>query len=225
MTRLASPFAGPRPNAPAVLWIVALTCLPEILLTLADTGLGARLMAGLVGGGNLRQLFLVYGAFWRGLLGPWEPAFALQPVTMFLSYALLHGGLLHLIGNMVVVLSLGGVAVGRLGQGGFVTLYIVTAIGGAAGFALLSASLSPMVGASGAVFGLIGAWQYWEYLRLRARQAPLSPVWRTMVALVLVNAAMWWFLDGFLAWEAHLGGFVAGWIWAALMSPRAMRPN
>jgi len=220
MTRAPTPvFSGPRPNAPAVLWLVGLTCLPEVLLTLADTGLIDGLLAGLAGG-NLRQFALVYGAFWRGLLVAWEPAFNAQQVTMFLSYALLHGGFVHLVGNMVVVLSLGGLVVGRLGQGGFVILYAVTAIGGAAGFALLSASLSPMVGASGAVFGLIGAWQFWEFQGRRAIGASLAPVGRTLVGLVLVNAAMWWFLDGFLAWEAHLGGFVTGLVWAALASPR-----
>lgn len=221
MSRAFTPIAGPRPNAPVVLWVIGLTCLPEILFTLADSGLITGLFGSI--GPGLRQLGLIYGGFWRGLLMTWEPAFPGQPVAMFLSYALLHGGLIHLIGNMVVVLSLGGVVVGRLGQGGFVILYALTAIGGAAGFALLSGSLSPMVGASGAVFGLIGAWQFWEFQDRRAAGAPLSPVGRTLVALVLVNAAMWLFLDGLLAWEAHLGGFVAGWAWAALATPRAAR--
>jgi len=216
MTRASIPIAGPGPNAPAVLWLVGVTSLVEIVFTLADTGL-AR---GLLGGADLRQFALVYGAFWRGLLMAWEPAFPGQSVSMFLSYALMHGGLVHLVGNMVVVLALGRVAVDRLGQGGFVILYVLSAIGGAAGFAALSASLSPMVGASGAVFGLVGAWQYWEFRGRRALGAPLAPIAKTILGLVLINLVMWWFLDGFLAWEAHLGGFVAGGLWAALATPR-----
>jgi membrane associated rhomboid family serine protease len=216
MTRASFSLTGPAPNPPAVLLLVGVTSLVEIVLLLADSGL----VRGLIGGADLRQFALVYGAFWRGLLLAWEPAFPGQSVTMFLTYAALHGGLMHLVGNMVVVLALGRVAVARLGQGGFLLLYALSSIGGAAGFAALSDSLSPMVGASGAVFGLIGAWQFWEFQSRRAVGAPLGQIGRTIAALVLVNVVMWWFLDGFLAWEAHLGGFVTGWLWAALATPR-----
>lgn len=217
MTRASLSFAGPGPNPAVVLWFVGITSLIEVVFTLTDTDL----LRGVLGGPDLRQFALVYGAFWRGLLLTWEPAFGWQTVTMFLSYAVLHGGFVHLLGNMVVVLALGRVAVARLGQGGFVILYLLSAIGGAAGFALLSPSLSPMVGASGAVFGLIGAWQFWDFRDRRAARASLAPIAKTILGLALVNLVMWWFLDGLLAWEAHLGGFVAGWLWAAIATPRA----
>ena len=72
-------------------------------------------------------------------------------------------------------------------------------------------STSPMVGASGALFGLAGAWQYWGWSDLRAQSLSGWPVWRTMFALVVLNAAMWFFNGGNLAWETHLGGFIVGW--------------
>ena len=102
-------------NAPAVVWLVALTCAPEIVLTLGETGL--------LGFEQLRGMFMMYGAFWDGLLRGWDPVFAGQSVTMFFTYAALHGGFLHLLGNMVAVLALGGIVVARVGARGFLLLY------------------------------------------------------------------------------------------------------
>ncbi|MCC5985871.1 MAG: rhomboid family intramembrane serine protease [Rhodobacteraceae bacterium] len=203
---------GIQPNSPAVLWLVGLTCLPEALFTL--------LSADLIGQGNLRNLALVYGAFWNGLLQEgWAPLYPFQRELMFVSYAFLHGGFLHLIGNMIAVLALGGIVVARIGQQGFLLLYGLTAIGGAAGFALLSGSTAPMVGASGAVFGLIGAWKFWEWQVRRHMRASMAPLWRSLAGLAALNVLLWLLLSGLLAWEAHLGGFVTGVIFAAIVTP------
>ena len=87
------------PTRRQCLWLVALTCAPEVLLTLGESGL--------LGFEQLRGVFLMYGAFWDGLLRGWEPIYPGQPVAMFFTYAALHGGLMHLVGNMVAVLALG----------------------------------------------------------------------------------------------------------------------
>ena len=200
-----------RANAPVVIWLVALTCLPEILLTLLESSFFA--------GSGLRRQLLLHGAFWTGLLHGWEPLYAIQREAMFLTYALLHGGLLHLIGNMIALLALGGIAVARVGAKGFALLYALSAIGGAAGFALLSGSEAPMVGASGAVFGLIGAWKFWEWQLRQHLRASMRPLWRSLLGLVLLNVILWVALSGLVAWEAHLGGFVAGVLFAALVTP------
>ena len=201
-----------RPNTPVVLVVLALTALPEIVFTLAGSGL--------VGMPGLRDWALVHGAFWRGLLLDWVALYPGQREAMFLTHALLHGGLLHLVGNMVVVAALGGIVVARLGQAGFLVLYVVSVIGGGLGFGLLSGSTAPMVGASGAVFGLFGAWKYWEWRARREAGAPMGPLWRFVIGLAVLNVILWAALSGLLAWEAHLGGFVAGWVWAALATPR-----
>ena len=201
-----------RPNAPVVIWLLGLTALPEILFTLTSREI--------IPGTGLREWALLHGAFWRGLLLDWEPLYAGQREAMFLTHAFLHGGLLHLVGNMVVVAALGGIVVARLGQGGFVLLYAVTAIGGGAAFGLISDSTAPMVGASGAVFGLFGAWKYWEFRARRAAGAPLGPLVKFVIGLVVLNVLLWAALSGLVAWEAHLGGFIAGWAWAALVTPR-----
>lgn len=197
-------------NTPAVLWLVALTCLPEMLLTL---------LGSIIDVSTWRSVMLGYGAFWNGLLNGWEPLFSLQPVTMFFSYAFLHGGLLHLVGNMVAVLALGGIVVARIGQRGFLLLYAITAFGGAVAFAMLSSSEVPMVGASGAVFGLIGAWKFWEWQLRQHFGSPMRPLWRSLAGLFALNVALWVFMQGLVAWEAHLGGFIAGVVFAAIVTP------
>lgn len=211
-------YMGPRNitlptkvNAPAVIWLVGLTCLAEIVLTLAE--------AGGLGGLGLRRWLVLHGAFWNGLLSGWDALYPFQRELMFMTYALLHGGLLHLIGNMVAVLALGGIAVARIGQKGFLLLYLVTAIGGGVGFALLSNSESPMVGASGAVFGLIGAWKFWEWQTRQYLGSPMRPLWQFLLGLVVLNLVLWLALSGLLAWEAHLGGFVTGVLFAAIVTP------
>jgi membrane associated rhomboid family serine protease len=202
-------------NSRVVVWLVALTCLPELVLTLLETGL----LAELWGFENLRGMLLGLGAFWAGLLRGWEPLYALQPASMFISYAFLHGGLLHLIGNMIAVLALGGIAVARIGQAGFLLLYILSAIGGGLGFALFGPTEAPMVGASGAVFGLIGAWKFWEWQLRQHFGSSMRPLWRSLFGLTLLNVVLWLLLSGLLAWEAHLGGFIAGVLFAAIVTP------
>jgi membrane associated rhomboid family serine protease len=108
---------------------------------------------------------------------------------------------------------------GRLGEWGFFVLYILSAIGGAVGFLALSASPGPMVGASGAIFGLFGAVQYWDFQRRRATGAPLGPFWKVMLGLVLMNVMLFALVGGYLAWQAHLGGYVAGFLVARLVTP------
>lgn len=200
-----------RANAPVVLWLAALTCLPEIILTLLDTGIFGDL--------GLRRQAILLGAFWNGLISGWEPIYAFQREAMFLTYALLHGGLLHLVGNMIALLALGGIAVARVGQSGFLLLYAISAIGGGMGFALLSNSEAPMIGASGAVFGLIGAWKFWEWQLRQHLGSSMRPLWRSLLGLVLLNLILWVALSGLVAWEAHLGGFLAGVLFAALVTP------
>ena len=202
-----SPGAG-RPSR-LLLGLVGLCCLIELVLVASDFGLiGSRIWRGMA---------YQNGAFWSGLLRDWRPNYAAQPWTMFVSYAFLHGGFWHLAGNMVMLVVLGGVVEDRVGQGGLLAIGGLSAIGGAAGFALLNSSPQPMVGASGVLFGLAGAWQYWE---LRDRQAAgqgLWPVARTVLWLVVLNVVFWVIMGGVLAWETHLAGFVAGWLGAVAL--------
>jgi membrane associated rhomboid family serine protease len=206
-----------RPNTPAVLTTVALICLPELLFLIAESRL--------FGMPWLRNWAIVHFGFWNALFAGAQPIYPLQRELMFVSYAFLHGGLLHLAGNMTITLALAGIVVARSSDRGFVVLYGVSAVGGGMGYALLGPMGAPMVGASGAVFGLIGAWKYWEWLDRRAIGASMRPLWMSLIGLALLNLVLWYLLGGLLAWEAHLGGFLAGAAWAAFVTPaRASGP-
>ena len=188
--------------SPGILVILVVCCGAEILLMAADAGLtGSRLW---------RSLAYQNGAFWPGLLQNWRPNFPAQPVTMFASYAFLHSDFWHLAGNMAALVFLGRIILEQNGRGGFVFIYGMAVLGGAVGFALLTSGVTPMVGASGGLFGLAGAWQFRDWRSLRQARKGTWPVWRTVLVLVGLNIVLWGLNGGHLAWEAHLGGFVFG---------------
>ncbi len=164
-----------------------------------------------------RQLVFAYAGFWSGLLGNWRPNYPLQPLTMFFTYGFIHAGLSHFVLNMMTLFSVAPPLLDRVGPRRFLVLYLASMIGGAIGFALLSTVIAPMVGASGALFGMIGAIVGWEYQDLRAERASLAPVGRAILLLAGLNLLLWWAMNGHLAWETHLGGFIAGWIAARLL--------
>jgi rhomboid protease GluP len=210
---MSTPYQSPADrHAPIVLWIVAVCSVLEVLFTLLETPL-----FGLPG---LRNLALINFAFWAQLLTEgWAAAWPGQRLAMFVTYAFLHGGFLHLLFNMLILVHLGRDCVARLGEWGFFVLYILSAIGGAVGFLLLATAPGPMVGASGAIFGLFGAVQYWDWQVRRATGAPLGPFWKVMLGLVLMNVLLYAMVGGLLAWQAHLGGYVAGFLVARFATP------
>lgn len=174
----------------------------EIALQLADRGI--------IDWPRLRALTYAYGGFWPGLLDTWTPNYPAQPVLMFFTYGFLHGGFVHFAVNMITLVSLGTAVHLRGGARRYIVIYVASILGGAAVFGLLAPSLRPMVGASGALFGLVGALTAWDAIERRALRLTMRPVIRVVLYLVLLNAILWWAMDGLLAWQTHLGGFLAG---------------
>lgn len=194
--------------APPVLWGLVLACVvPELVLLAADWGLW--------GSSRWRPQAYAYGAFWAGLLHGWQPNYPGQAVLMFGSHALLHAGPAHAAGNALALWITGGAVMQRLGARGLVSVILASVLGGGAAFGLLAQTAAPMVGASGAVFGLAAGW-----LWLAAPEAPEGP-WRRRLAglagLAGLNLASWVALSGQLAWETHLGGVIGGLLAAALL--------
>jgi membrane associated rhomboid family serine protease len=122
-------------------------------------------------------------------------------VYRLLSSAFLHGGIVHLLLNMYALYMFGPHLEAMLGRLRFIALYMVSALGGSALSYAFAAPNQPSLGASGAVFGLLGA-----FLVVSRR---LGRDTTSVLVLLAIN-----FVYGFLVpridWRAHLGGLVAG---------------
>lgn len=205
-----SPYSAQR-HAPIVVALAAICALIETVATLAGMPPFSTSVP--------RQYLMLNGAFWPGLLRDWTPLYNGQPALMFLTYAFLHGGFLHMAMNLLILVHLARETVARVGQWGFALFFLVTSAAGGAVYALLSTSDAPMLGASGAVFGLFGATAWWDIQRRRARGDSLQPVWRMMLGLVVMNVLLFVLVSGMLAWQTHLGGFVGGFVMAWAVTP------
>lgn len=197
-------------------WIIAAIIVICVVVETALSAADARLLETT----RLRATSYEYGGFWPGLLSGWQSNYPFQPTLMFLTYAFLHGGLTHLAVNMITLWSVGTAAVDRVGILGFLILYFGSAIGGAVGYGLLADSFIPMVGASGALFGVVGGLLAWNYVDRFSFSEALWPVARALLVLFLLNVVLWWAMNGQLAWQTHLGGFLCGWVLALLIDPR-----
>ena len=133
-----------------------------------------------------------------------------------LTAAFLHGGPFHLAMNMFALASLGPTLETALGRSRYLTLYLLSALGGSVLSFLLSAPGQLGVGASGAIFGLFGAY----YVVVRR----LGGETRQIVTLLLINLAIT-FAVPIIDWRAHLGGLVTGALVAAALAyvPRGPR--
>ncbi len=208
---------GPAPaRVPVhpVLWAIAgATVALELLMKLAAQG---ALPAAVVDGLNYLAFYDVL--FERALAGQggWS-----QVAVSSLTHAFLHAGWLHLGLNMAAFLGLGHAIAQAVGAPRLVAVFVVCAVAGALTFGLLADIGGALVGASGAVFGFLGVITAWQERALARRGLSRRPIWYRIAGLVAINAVLDVALGGLLAWEAHLGGFVAGWLLALAWRPRA----
>ncbi len=123
-----------------------------------------------------------------------------------LSSAFLHAGGFHILFNMVALYFLGPGIEREVGSASFAGLYVASALLGSSAYVLL-ADNAPAVGASGAVFGLFGAWllSAWKERHTAMGRANLQ----SMGLIVGINLLLPFARPG-IAWEAHVGGLVAG---------------
>ena len=127
----------------------------------------------------------------------------------------LHSGLIHLLFNMWILLFLGRELEPVLGRARFIALYVTSLLGGSAG-ALLLQPQAITVGASGAVFGLMGA----AFVLYRERG--IDPMRAGIGPMILLNLAISFIVPN-ISIGGHLGGLVAGGLAAVVMERLAGR--
>lgn len=158
----------------------------------------------------------------------------IAPELTLLSSMFLHGGWMHLLGNMLYLWIFGNNVEDAMGHLRFILFYVVCGVAAAMAQALPDPhSTIPMIGASGAISGILGA-----YLLLypHARVLVIIPLGFYLHSMSL--KAGWvlaiWFLiqlvssmassgqQGGVAWGAHLGGFVAGMLLVPIFKRRTV---
>lgn len=123
-----------------------------------------------------------------------------------LTAAFLHDGLAHILFNMWALWALGTNLERQVGSLPFAFLYLASALaGGLAFYATVPGGRA--LGASGAVFGLFGVWLVSGFRRRKTAAGQAG--FRQMLGLLVLNLALPVFVPG-IAWQAHLGGLVAG---------------
>lgn len=148
---------------------------------------------------TLRQRMFFDGAHLPDLVsaGEWWRGFT----AMFL-----HGGFTHLLFNMWALFVFGPSLEHRYGTAPFTALYLASGLGGSALYQLMGRDVFA-VGASGAIFGLMGALLATTF---RQRHTPAGrAVFQQLVVLLGINLTLPFVVPN-VAWEAHLGGLAAG---------------
>ena len=158
-----------------------------------------------------------------------------SPVVTVFSSMFLHGGLFHIFGNMLYLWIFGNNVEDTLGRGRFLVFYLAAGVLAALGQTLVGPdSRVPMIGASGAVSGVLGA-----YLILFPQASVLTLVtFGFFIRIVRIPAIIvlgFWIVvqllngvltfgagrEGGVAWFAHIGGFVGGLLLLFILRPRA----
>lgn len=158
-------------------------------------------------------------------------------LTPFLTNMFLHGGWLHLGGNMLFLYIFGDNVEDRMGHLGFLAFYLICGVLASVAHALSApGSLLPSLGASGAIAGVLAAYMvYYPQARIRSL-ITLGFFLTTADIPAFVYLILWFIMQAFsglasigreslsggVAWWAHIGGFVVGFL---LAKPFERRPR
>lgn len=216
----------PTPTLPLLTWALIAACAAAFLWQVSGTlpfeqavGEYGFVPARLFGGIDEHEDILIFPT------APW--------VTLF-SSMFLHGDVTHLAGNMLYLWIFGDNIENALGKLKFITFYLLCGLAAALTQGLMDPmSHVPMIGASGAISGILGAYMV-LYPRQRITVAMPYVGITQMPALVVLGL---WFVyqllysmapvqegEGGIAFGAHIGGFVAGALLVWLFRRRAARP-
>jgi membrane associated rhomboid family serine protease len=191
-----------------------------------------QLSLGASGQAAITALGFTPGVFFGTLQLPADQTWV-PPSATFITYLFLHGGWLHLSSNVLYLWIFADNVEDALGHVKFIIFYLLSGIAAALLQSLPDTTVAaPMVGASGGISGVLGA-----YLLLfpRSRINVLVPIF---IVLDVVRLPAWvvlafWFIvqllyelagpdvGGSVAFRAHIGGFIAGMV----MTPFLVRPS
>ncbi len=195
-----------RISRPYVTWGLIITnCLVYFWQTTLEGNAG---MAAVLAGGLTPSQVLGLGS---------ADTAALPPVVTLLTYMFLHADVLHLVGNMVFLFVFGDNIEDATGHVRFLIFFLLSGIAAGLAHALVEpGSTIPLIGASGATSGLVGA-----YLMLH----PRVHIWVLVLGRVPLRLRAFWVIGAWFAWQvgfvllgqnpnvawwAHIGGFAAG---------------
>jgi membrane associated rhomboid family serine protease len=194
-TRAARTAFGGRPAAGAIVtWTLVAINVVIFLITWVRPNIVTDLeMIGYASYGFGGPLHGVAAGEWYRLI-----------TSAFLAPATGLGGLgfLDILFNMWALIFVGPALEGLLGRVRFLALYLLSAVGGGVMYYYLAAQNAPAVGASGAIFGLFGAW-FVVSRRLRLDT-------RGILTLIAINLALSFFWHNTIAWQDHIGGLLTG---------------
>ncbi len=160
-------------------------------------------------------------------------------ILTLLTCVLLHGGWMHFLGNMWFLHIFGDNIEDRLGHLGYVLFYCGCGVAASlVHFVTDPHSAIPTIGASGAIAGVMGAYFVWYPKAMVKSLIPLGYVMQIMVIPAPFFLGIWFLLNLFqgsmavagteatgVAWWAHVGGFVAGALFAWILgSTKLIRP-
>jgi membrane associated rhomboid family serine protease len=134
--------------------------------------------------------------------------FAMWPVAVhdgqwyrLFTAPFLHANIEHILFNMITLAIIGSPVEAELGKSRFITVYLLSALGGSVASYLLSSANELGVGASGAIFGLFGAY----FVLARRRGWEITNI----TVLIVVNLVIG-FASSTIDWRAHVGGLITG---------------
>jgi membrane associated rhomboid family serine protease len=216
---------------------------PVMVYSLIAANIGVFLFELTLNGPALKQFLYSMGVVPIFLSDPsvWQLRTPLEQLLPLVTSMFIHGGWLHIIGNLWFLNIFGDNVEDRMGHGRFLTFFLLSGIVSVGIHVLTNwGSSMPVVGASGAISGVMGAYLIFYP---KARVVTLIPIFLffTIITIPAYFFLLFWlFLQFFngafslmdvsagegIAWWAHIGGFVFGMLFAKVfVRPSAKRPQ
>ncbi len=201
-----------------------------VLLIMVNIGVFIWEMFNPMGGDAVA---LLYGAIPHNLV-TFQSEQLVTPLESVFTSMFLHGGFLHVAGNMLYLWIFGDNIEDELGHFRFLLFYLFSGVVAVYAYAMTDPkSMLPMIGASGAISGVLGAYIllfprakvhtllffgfFWQIVRIPAVFVIGFWILLQVISALLSSGSI---QHGGVAWFAHVGGFVAGFVTIKLWLPR-----